>query len=223
MSGRGARERAEDDRLRYDNGVFRNKLDIQVCHLLQAAERYFAAERSRRPPLPEAQSITTDGLKSLHEHLFQDVYEWAGQFRSHTTDNGIAPFALPEQIQPWLDQQFRALRSENNLRGLSSEKFSIRAAVYVGEINAAHPFLEGNGRTQRAWLRGLAEQAGHRLEVPSQDKDRWNEASRIGFEKNDPEPMASLINDRIGQTPEMQKERSTKDYQRKPLMKGREW
>lgn len=144
MSGRGARERAEDDRLRYDNGVFRNKLDIRDGHLLQAAERYFAAERSRRPPPPEAQAITTNGLKALHGHLFQDVYEWAGQFRNHTTDNGIAPFALPEQIQPWLDQQFRALRSENNLRGLSSEKFAARAAVYVGEINAAHPFLEGN-------------------------------------------------------------------------------
>jgi cell filamentation protein len=65
--------------------------------------------------------------------------------------------------------------------------------VLVNEINAAHPFIEGNGRTQRVWLRDIAAQAGHRLTLRSGEKDAWYEASRIGFERSDYQPMAELI------------------------------
>ena len=52
------------------------------------------------------------GLKAIHRHHLQDVYDWAGEFRTYTTGRGAAPFAPPEQIRPWLDQQFDNLKAE---------------------------------------------------------------------------------------------------------------
>ncbi len=83
------------------------------------------------------------------------------------------------------------------MKGLEAESFADRAACYANEINAAHPFIEGNGRAQRVWLRVLADQAGFQSRLHSEDQERWYEASRFGFEKSDPAPMAELIRNSI--------------------------
>jgi cell filamentation protein len=118
-----------------------------------------------------------------------------GPVSSAPTRRDGAPFATPENILSWLTRQFTGLRQEDFLKGLDTDRFALRAAVYVNEINAAHPFIEGNGRTQRVWLRLLAECAGHVLLLKSEDGARWYEASRIGFEEGDSTPMAALIRD----------------------------
>jgi len=51
------------------------------------------------------------------------------------------------------------LRGENFLRDLDREPFIARPAYYLGEVNAVHPFCEGNGRTQRAFFEQLARDA----------------------------------------------------------------
>jgi cell filamentation protein len=55
---------------------------------------------------------------------------------------------------------------------MDADAFACRAAYYLGELNAIHPFREGNGRTQREFIRQLAAEAGHRI--------NW---SRIGREQ----------------------------------------
>ena len=62
-----------------------------------------------------------------------------------------------------LTEAFTALRKENLLHGLDRLTFCRRAAFYLGEINAVHPFREGNGRTQREFIRQLAANAGYTL------------------------------------------------------------
>lgn len=196
--GRASREQAEFEKFHYpDTETLRNKLGLRDRGQLELAERYFAAKRAKQGFPNAARELDVDGLRAIHRHLFRDVYEWAGNFRTYTTGRGAAPFATPENIRPWLEKQFAELRKENYLKGLDAGRFAARAAHYVNEINAAHPFIEGNGRMQRAWLRILAEQAGHRVLLKSEDRDRWYEASRIGFEKADPGPMADLIHDSI--------------------------
>ncbi len=51
---------------------------------------------------------------------------------------------------------FQQLAKEKNLAGLEAEAFSDRAAYYLGELNALHPFREGNGRAQREFISHLA-------------------------------------------------------------------
>jgi cell filamentation protein len=65
--------------------------------------------------------------------------------------------------------------------GLSRPRFVERLAHYYGELNARHPFREGNGRTQRAFLRQLAATAGWRLDWSELRKDDNVEASRHNF------------------------------------------
>ena len=87
------------------------------------------------------------------------------------------------------------------LIGCAKHDFAVAAARYVNEINACHPFVDGNGRTQRFWLRMLANNAGFQLTLTSRDEKRWNEASRTGFLRSDHKPMAELIESRLRHLP----------------------
>jgi cell filamentation protein len=69
---------------------------------------------------------------------------------------GNSFFARPEHIGPDLQKQFHQLAGERCLRGSDSKEFCQRAAYYLGEINALHPFREGNGRAQCVFVRELA-------------------------------------------------------------------
>lgn len=196
--GRSARDEAIYQATLYPGtNVLRNRLDIRDTDRLEAAERYLVDRRFREGLPPEARELSYAGFKAIHRHLFQDVYEWAGQERRYTTGRGDAPFAVPEYIAPWMEQRFDLLKSENNLVGLKRGAFAARAAEHVNEINAAHPFIEGNGRTQRTWLRVLADGARFQLTLSGQDREAWNAASKMGFERSDHTPMAELLRDRL--------------------------
>jgi fido (protein-threonine AMPylation protein) len=200
--GRSAYEQAEYERHIYpDTDALRNKLGIKDRVELEKAERRFVAERARQGLPAEATAQTYEGFKAIHRHLFQDVYEWAGKERGYTTGRGQTSFARPEFISSYMEKQFEALKQQNFLQGMPRERFAHEAAKLVTEINAAHPFIDGNGRTQRTWLRQVAHQAGHSLVLQSADKERWNAASRTGFERSDIAPMADLLAGRLRENP----------------------
>lgn len=70
---------------------------------------------------------------------------------------------------PYSDDLFAQLKAENYLQNLKRDDFIKRAAFYISEINALHPFREGNGRTQRIFIRQVAKQAGWNLNFTSVD------------------------------------------------------
>ena len=65
------------------------------------------------------------------------------------------------------------------------------------ELNAIHPFREGNGRTLRAFLFVLARQAGHDINIERIDPLSWNKASRVSFRTGDSQAMREIIVDTI--------------------------
>jgi len=191
---RNAREQAEAARTFYSGSeILRNKLGIKDARILEQAERLITQRQAEKPFPAKAAEMTYNGFKSIHAHLFGELYSWAGQERKYTTGRGPAPFAPPEQISPWMEKRFQKLKQEKFLKGLTKDQFAKRAAEHVNEINAAHPFVDGNGRTQRAWLRLVADKAGYELKLSSKDAKSWNAASKAGFEKVDHKPMAGLI------------------------------
>ena len=205
--GRSAREEAQYQKFFYPGTeTLINKLDIRDADKLAVAERQLVDNRFKQGLPPAARKMTYAGFKAIHRHLFQDLYEWAGQERTYTTGRGPSPFAVPEHIGSWMNDRFAKLKAEKYLVGLKPEKWAERAAEHVNEINAAHPFIEGNGRTQRTWLRVLADRAGYQLTLSSKDREAWYDASRIGFENTDYRPMAKLIAENL-------KERS-RDHER---------
>ncbi len=195
---RGAHERTAYAKVFYgDSGVYVNKLNIQNQELLEATERTLTAQRARQGFPPTAHHRDYHGFKEIHRHLFQDLYDWAGEERAYTTGRGAVPFAVPEHIEGWMVQQFAHLETEKYLVGTARAEFVPSAARYVNEINAGHPFIDGNGRTQRFWLRMLCDNAGYDLTLTEADQIRWNEASRMGFDHGEHGPMAKLIDERL--------------------------
>ena len=84
---------------------------------------------------------TTKGLQQIHKYIFDGLYDFAGKIRDKNISKGGFRFANAlylNEILPKIEQ-------------MPENTFEEIIAKYV-EINIAHPFMEGNGRTMRIWL-----------------------------------------------------------------------
>ena len=100
-------------------------------------------------------------LKDVHKTLFQDGYDWAGQTHTVEISKGPSAFAPVQHINTHAEKVFGDLAADNHLQGMGREQFLDRTAHHLGEINALHPFREGNGRAQRAFTDEVAGRAGY--------------------------------------------------------------
>jgi cell filamentation protein len=117
-------------------------------------------------------------LQAIHRYIFQDVYEWAGDFRTVNISKSGDPFAFHQHIASSLDTLCGELERERHLSGCDVERFAGRGAYYLGEINAIHPFREGNGRAQREFIRELAVHNGLTIDWTQVLREEMIEASR---------------------------------------------
>jgi cell filamentation protein len=182
---------SEDPYVYPGTGVLINKEGIRDAGELEEFERIVTANRMEH--LPADVPLTYAGYRRLHRHIFEPVYAWAGEARTVNIAKGNAMFCLVPHIAGQMEQRFAAIPAENSLRGLRREAFAARAAEHICELNAIHPFRDGNGRTLRAFLDGLAAQAGHPLRLERIDPRAWNEASIRSFQVGDYEPMRQVI------------------------------
>jgi len=129
-----------------------------------------------------------DHLRAIHHHLFQDVYDWAGELRLvdfhrnealFSTANGAteACKSLPADLGPPTQftsaagiasecrQLFDELAAEGRLCGLDRPGFVERGVYFLSEVFRIHPFRDGNGRTTRTFFHQLAAQAGWDLDL----------------------------------------------------------
>jgi len=102
----------------------------------------------------------TAHLLRFHRLIFRDVYDWAGQPRTGDISKGSVSFCRVQDLQHRLDLLFTHLAARRFLASLERDAFVVAFASLYGELNAIHPFREGNGRTQRAFLRQLGAHAG---------------------------------------------------------------
>ena len=179
--------------------VLRNTLHLTDSQALETA----IADLSR-VRLVELQASRVKGkfdiphIRAIHRYIFQDIFPWAGDFRTVTTarTNSFS-FPPPIYIIPSLETIFTNISTENHLKHLDPDTFALRAAHYLSEINAVHPFREGNGRTQREFIRTLALTAGHRLVWTNLTQAENNEASRISYATGDSTHLATIIRQRL--------------------------
>jgi cell filamentation protein len=143
-------------------GVLRNRLAITDEATLEEIEAAFVATRAyelEQSPLKGRFDLAH--LQAIHRYLFADVYEWAGELRTIDISKGGSHFAHHGHIRSAAVSIFQQLAGEKHLTGLSPDPFSDRAAYYLGELNALHPFREGNGRAQRELVSHLAQANGY--------------------------------------------------------------
>jgi len=143
--------------------VLKNIPGLRKQEALEKFELIGSTQRSDEP-LP-AGRLSVRHYCAIHRHLFQDVYVWAGRFRTVRIAKDGSAFCYPEHIAREMAKLFRELREQRYLTGLTPAEFAAAAAEFLSTLNAIHPFREGNGRTQTTILMLLAEHAGHPLSV----------------------------------------------------------
>ena len=175
-----------------ETGVLRNRLGISDPDELEAADADFSAVRLAglgQQRLPGDYDLAH--LQRFHERIFGDVYPWAGQLRTV----GIAKagvFCLPQHLESFAAEVFDRLACVDYLRGRDRETFIDGLTGLLADLNALHPFREGNGRTQRAFCAQLARDAGHHLRWAAMDPRENLEASRVSL-AGDNRPLRAML------------------------------
>ena len=151
----------------YENtDILINKLEIKDIKKLQTYEAKITAAKLLGL---RKQGITGEfdikHLKQIHKYLFEDIYFFAGEFREENISKGEFRFAQFQYIESELENLLDKLKKENYLQGLNKEELANRLAFYLSELNVLHPFREGNGRTNREFIRQLALKNGYKLSL----------------------------------------------------------
>jgi cell filamentation protein len=192
----------QDHYLDTETGVLKNKLGIKDEDELKKAEASLGAWRSfQLSGRPIEGRFDLEHLKAIHKHLFGDVYEWAGDLRDIDLAKSGSYFANHRHIVSAARPIFEKLAEEDYLNGLDATGFSARAAYYLGEINALHPFREGNGRVQREFINHLAYRNGYCIDWNNISQEEMLQASIESFHKGDNTKFATSIRKNLRKLP----------------------
>ena len=146
----------------------KNKLGITDPQQLATAEADFTAFRLtelRIAPIPGG--FDSVHLQEIHHHVYQDLYDWAGELRR--VDAGNRPAS---DVARSLNAVFDRLARENHLKGGTPEEWSHSASTYISELATIRPFLTG---TEVA-LREFADELARKNNLSLQ----WDAAPEIG-------------------------------------------
>lgn len=128
-------------------------------------------------------------LQQIHKYIFQDLYNWAGKLRDVDIAKGGTLFCKAINIDSFSKDIFLRLQKDNWLKDCSKEEIAEKLAILFLDINALHPFREGNGRTQREFIRELAEERGFILTFKNISKEKMIELSI----KDNPKELAQFF------------------------------
>lgn len=113
-----------------------------------------------------------DHYKRIHQFLFCDLYDWAGQLREVNLSKKGTAFVPVEEIEPCATACFKRLR-EFQAEGLSYHELAEGVADFYHTINMLHPFREGNGRAQRVFFSQWIQHIGFQLDLTTVDSDEF--------------------------------------------------
>lgn len=181
------------------SGVLHNKPGLRDDASLKEFEYEHTAGRLRElAQTPIEGKFDMAHLKAIHGYVFQDVYDWAGQARVVNISKGGSAFTHPGYLDSHGAKIAAALESENFLKGLDKPAFVDRLAHHYAELNALHPFREGNGRVTREFLGQLARGAGYELDQTKIDntKEQWNLAAKASV-RGDLGPIKQVFTEAV--------------------------
>lgn len=190
--------------------VLRNKMDIRTNSDLSAIEYRITAARRVDIELGRGPAGKFDAthLKAIHRHLFSEIYEWAGHTRNErpivdgqpveviaTMRKDGHAFLHGSRIETGLAEALRPISNPDVLKGSSIEQFADTAARVLAELNHVHPFREGNGRAQEAFIAALGREYDHKVDFTVITKPRMITASIETSNNPASQAMRYLIED----------------------------
>ena len=146
--------------------VLINLLNIRDNKTLQRAESRIVATKLFELRKNEMiGNFDVEHFIKIHKFLFEDIYPFAGKFRTENIAKGYFSFAEWEYIDTELRKLLEKLHKSNLLKNDTRAELIKDLAYYLAELNALHPFREGNGRTIREFIRELAYKNGYLLDL----------------------------------------------------------
>lgn len=158
--------------------VLINKFDIRDEKVLTQLESDLT--QNRLFELYESPVIGHLGVRHfnrIHHYIFQDLYSFAGKYRSEDIWKGDTFFCKSDVIGIQLEKILLELKEENFLIGLSDKMYIFRMAYYMSELNIIHPYREGNGRAIREYIRLVALKNNRIINWQNVDGKRMLEAA----------------------------------------------
>lgn len=136
--------------------VLKNHLQITNKEQLKQKEIEVTFQKLLELQLePIAMNFDDIHLKEIHKYLFEDIYPFAGKYRTVYMEKNHSYFAAVNQIEPRVDQLLTQMNQEYHSIN-STYSFACFLTEYYIELLHIHPFREGNGRTIREFIREFA-------------------------------------------------------------------
>lgn len=145
------------------NGILKNNLSITSSEELERVERMITSFKLANLYLePGEQTFDVKHYLRIHKTLFEDIYPFAGEFRTENIQKQI-PFCVPNLIYENLTNTLEYAR--NWAKNIKNEEDLIEfIAYFYSELDIIHPFREGNGRTEREFLRQYVEKINEKID-----------------------------------------------------------
>lgn len=160
-----------------NSDVLVNKFNIRDEELLDKYERQLVAIRQAELiENPVKGNLDFEHLKLIHRALFQDLYYWAGNIRNCNISKQDL-FCLAQYIESYASSIFENLERNQYFINQDRETLIDSLTNIFGDINALHPFREGNGRSQREFINILARINGYNISFVDVSAKEMIEAS----------------------------------------------
>jgi len=155
-----------------ETSILINKLDIKDEALLNEVEvTLVSAKAAIWESDPLYYTFDFKHYKAIHEFLFSDLYDWAGQVRTVDISKKGTRFCPYGEIEDLSSRLFAHLHKCELFTKLKREQFLSEALGFYCTTNYLHPFREGNGRTQRVFITQLINNAGYNFDFADIDGD----------------------------------------------------
>ena len=132
-------------------------------------------------------------MLKIHHYLFQDVYKWAGTVRTVNISKNGKPFFDGERFNNAFRYVNTLIIDYRKINRTDKKLLAEKLAEILDNVNFLHPFREGNGRTQREFLRLLALEKGLKLNLNPADNKNIYERYMKGAIESDVKILTELI------------------------------
>ena len=154
-----------------ENGVLRNKLGITDYHELNRAERDITFVKFLDIDTSYKQQFNAQYFKSIHKHIFEDIFDWAGEYRT-------VPIVKEEDVLPGLsldyadakdtDKKLKACLKTMNDTNWDAMPLDKKVAEFTNQLTSLwsiHPFRDGNTRTTITFARQFSKEHGFPMDL----------------------------------------------------------
>jgi len=181
-------------------GLLKNLQNISDPDVLLFVESSAVAKRLQELGNQPIKIKGTSSLLEIHKHLFQDIYGWAGKVRTVNISKDGKPFFDGERFSSAFQYIDSLIEEYRTFDSSDFAEIAKALASILDHVNFLHPFREGNGRTQREFIRILAQEKGLTLNLNPADNTTVYTQYMQGTINGDIELLSQLIFEQINKS-----------------------